>query len=78
MSEGKGLKGFWDNFNKTMNSLGQALDEELDNLKKAAEEVRSGLNGATSISNTNGDVVINGDIKSLTVNGEKIELKKKA
>jgi hypothetical protein len=75
--ENKGLKGFWEDFNKTMNGLGKALDEELDKLKKTADEVRSNLNGAVSMSNTNGDIVIAGDVKSLTVNGEKIELKKK-
>ncbi len=79
--ENKGLKGFWKNFESTMNGLGQALEEELDNLKtsaqKTAEEVKKEFRGATSVSNNDGNIVIIGDIKSLTVNGDKIELKKK-
>jgi hypothetical protein len=75
----KGLAGFWKNFESTMSGLGKALEEEIDsiktNAKAAADEMKSNLNGATSMSNTNGDIVITGDVKSLVVNGEKIELK---
>lgn len=69
----KGMEKFFKEFSSTMNNLGTAIEEEFQDLKASAQKSFYG----TSITSTNGDVVITGEIKSLTVNGKEIDLTEK-
>lgn len=81
----KGLDGFWKNFDKTMNDLGKSVSDLGNSLSKAVEEEFAEFRTTTIatkdkthssiITNVNGNVVITGSIKTLTINGKKINLK---
>lgn len=57
---------FWNDFETTMNGLGPAIEE-------AVEEAVTSGNGQ-SVTNVNGNVDIRGKLRSLSINGKKIDL----
>ncbi len=70
------LKKFFEKIQATMEKFGDDIDEAMEALNDELDEssFQSSSSGGITIINTNGDVVISGKIKTLTVNGKKVKL----